>query len=143
MPLWAACGTDGQDYPRTPGVQAVVLERVSPTTVPLGAAVTIHGSGFSAEDNDIAFGNPAINFQGRHRGYLNGISSPDGMTLSFSLPDNDNVLLAACAFSQLGPNEACEDIGLHLPLGESEVAVINENGESNTVTLTVVGRQTP
>jgi hypothetical protein len=132
----AGCGDDGAPASPTEGV---VIESISPASASLGAEVVIRGSGFAAENNDVGFTNPEIDFQGRHTGYLNGLPSSDGKTLRFNLADNENVLLAACAFSQLKTNEACPDIGLLLPLGDSEVIVTNENGTSNSVTISVTG----
>ena len=145
--LWAAlgvwlslaCGSDGAQPNPTLPPQGVVVESITPLSGPLGTKVVIHGSGFTSESNDVGFSNPEIGFQGQHTAYLNGISSPDGRTLRFTLPDNDNVLLAACAFSQLKANEACDDIGILLPTGDSEVFVINQIGRSNSVTFSVSG----
>ena len=100
--------------------------------------MTLQGSGFTAEDNDIGFRNPEIQFQGRNVGYLTGLSSPDGKTLRFSLPDPGG-LLGACAFSQLQTNQACPDIGLRLPAGASDIFVVNKNGQSDSLTVTVAG----
>jgi len=135
--LASACGSDGEEVDPTALPQGVVLASISPSSGPLGVEVVLSGSGFTAENNDVGFVHPEIDFQGQHTGYLNGLSSPDGTTLRFSLPDNDNVLLGACAFSQLGPDEACEAIGLLLPAGGSAIFVVNENGTSNSVFFTV------
>jgi hypothetical protein len=132
--LSSACGSDpGQS--ETP--QGVVIESISPSSGPPGTAVVIRGSGFTSTDNDVAFRYP-ISAQKQQTAYLNDLSSPDGETLRFSLPDNDNVLLGACAMSQLKPGEACPDIGYQLPTGDSEMFVINENGESNSVLFAVL-----
>lgn len=140
--LSSACGSDGAQPSSTLSPQAVGIESISPPSGPLGTEVVIRGSGFTSVENDVGFSNPKIDFQGQHTGYLNGLSSPDGRTLRFRLPDNDDVLLSACAFSQLKSNEECPDIGLLLPTGESEVFVINQNGKSNTVTFSVSGPPT-
>lgn len=133
--LSLACGSD---VGPSGSAQAVVLENISPSSGPFGTAVTIRGSGFTANTNDVGFTNPKISYQGRHTAYLSGLASSDGKTLRFSLADT----LGACAFSQLKTNEACEAIGLLLPAGESEVFVVNENGRSNSVTFTVSGGPT-
>ena len=116
---------------------AVVLESISPPSGPMGTKVIIRGSGFTSANNDIAFAHPKINFQGRNTAYLNRLSSPDGTTLSFNIPDNNNVLLGACAFSQLKTNEVCPDIGILLHKGTVQISVVNENGRSNSVKFTV------
>ena len=120
-------------YPRGP----VSIESISPTRAALGARVTIRGSGFDLENNDVGFAHPGADPQGQHIGYLNEISSPDAKTLTFNLPDNQNVLLSACAFSQLVAGQACEAIGIILPLGDTLVFVANKYGTSNGLTLTV------
>ncbi len=140
--LSSACRSDGAQPRSTLPSQTVVVESISPSSGPLGAEVIVRGSGFATTNNDVGFSNPTIGFQGRNTAYLNGLSSPDGRTLRFSLPDNDNVLLSACAFSQLKPNEACPAIGILLPTGDSEFFVINQNGKSNSVIFSVSGSDT-
>lgn len=115
----------------------VVLKSIAPSSATYGTRVIIRGVGFTSRSNDIAFTSPNINFQGKNTGYLNSISSPDGTTLSFNIPDNNNVLLGACAFSQMKVNEACPAIGLSLPKDIVQISVINKNGVSNSITLTV------
>jgi hypothetical protein len=136
--LSIGCSSDDKEPSSTSQPHTVVLESISPSSGPFGTAVTIRGAGFTAANNDVGFSNPKISYQGRHTAYLNGLSSADGKTLRFSLPDT----LGACAFSQLKTNEACEAIGLLLPLGASEVFVVNERGKSNSVTFTVSGAAT-
>lgn len=137
--LASACGSDGSQPASERPPESVVLESISPSSGPLGTEVTLQGSGFTAASNDVAFRNPKIDFQGRDTAYLNGLSSPDGKTLRFRQPDNESVLLGACAFSQLKTNEACPAIGILLPTGDSEIFVVNENGTSNSVTFAVSG----
>jgi hypothetical protein len=103
----------------------------------VGTEVILHGSGFTSTSNDLAITHPEIDFQGQHTGYLNGLSSADGRTLRFNLPDNDDVLLGACAFSQLKADEACPAIGIPLPKGDVEIAIMNKNGRSNSLTFSV------
>ena len=123
--LVAGCG-DG-------GSEGVVLESISPSAAAIGAEVTLHGSGFTDEGNDVGFRNQLINFQGQHVGYVASLPSPDGRTLRFTLPAE----LGACAFSQLPPDQPCPAIALGLPAGPSEVFVANSDGESEGVTFTV------
>ena len=135
--LSTGCGSDDLGPSPTTLPEGVVLESISPSSGVLAIEVVLQGSGFTSENNDVGFTHQSINFQGRNTAYLNGLTSQDGRTLQFSLPDNDDVLLAACAYSQLGPNEACPDIGLLLPFGEVQVSVINDNGESNRIAFFV------
>lgn len=133
--LSVACGSDaGQPGSALPP-NTVVLESISPPSGPITTTITMRGSGFTPANNEVGFRNPKINYQGRNTAYLNELSSPDGRTLRFTLPDT----LGACAFSQLATNEACPSIGILLPMGDSEIFVINEIGTSNSVTFTVSG----
>ena len=108
---------------------SVVLENISPSSGPIGTEVIIRGSGFASTNNDIRFMHPKRTLNG----YLNRISSSDGKTLRFNLPD----ILGACPLSQLKENEVCPDIGLSLPTGDIKIYVVNMNGVSNNVTFTV------
>lgn len=136
--LAAACGGGSilQATPAPPSA-GVTIESISPSSAIVGSEITITGSGFTATDNDVAFSNPA------YTGYLNELASTNGSTLRFALPDNASRLLAVCAVSQLKTGEGCPLGGLPLPLGEGEVYVVNDNGEGNHVTFTVLGTGTP
>lgn len=120
----------------------VFIEDISPSSGFLGAEVTIVGSGFTLSNNDIAFNHNKINYQGRNTAYLNNIPSKDGKTLRFNLPDNNNVLLSACPYSQMKEDEICPDIGINLPYGNVKIFVINKNGMSNSVSFTVTPQVT-
>ena len=103
-----------------------VIESISPSSGTIGAEILIRGSGFTPQKNDIAFTHEEINFQGSNIAYLNEVSSPDGKTLRFTLPE----VLGACAFSQMKPGEACPLVGIELPAGRITVTVVNRNGIS-------------
>lgn len=107
-----------------------VIESISPTSGTIGTEIVIRGRGFT-DNNDIAFPHPDIRWRESHTAYLNTIASLDGQTLRFTLPD----ILGACAFSQMKPWEACPDIGIGLPVGHIQIAVVNRNGTSNSVTF--------
>lgn len=146
--LAAACASDTAPTQVVTLPQAVGVESISPSSGPPGTAVVIRGSGFTSTDNNVGFRH-AVGAQEQQTAYLNEISSSDGKTLRFSLPDNDNVLLRACAFSQANPpeegepHEVCPDIGYLLPTGGSEMFVINKDGESSSVTFTVLPCPSP
>ena len=136
-----ACGSNATEQSTAvPSVEGVVVDSIAPPSGPLGSEITIRGSGFTSTNNDVGFSNPNITtYGGGHAGYLNELSSSDGRTLRFRLPDNAGLLLGVCAMSQLKIGQACPDGGLPLPVGDSEVFVANEHGESNHVTLSVSG----
>lgn len=133
--LAVGCSSNSQDSAVPP--LGVIIDSISPTFGVLGSEVTIHGSGFTVEGNDVAFGSIDTENRGSNTLYLNGLPSRDGATLLFRLPDNEDVLLASCAFSQLGPNEECPGSGYALPTGVSRIWVLNEVGESNAVIFRV------
>jgi ABC-type glycerol-3-phosphate transport system substrate-binding protein len=136
----SACDSDSSLDP-TATLDGVVINSISPSSAVPGTEIVIEGSGFTAEENDIGFTHEDIDFQGSRTAFLNGIASPDGITLMFELPDTNDIPLAACSYSQLGPDVGCPDIGLLLPSGEVELAVFNADGTSNSVTFTVLDRE--
>lgn len=133
--LAVGCLSNSQDSAFPP--PRVIIDSISPTSGVLGSEVTIHGSGFTAEGNDVVFSSVDTESRGPSTLYLNGLSSSDGTTLRFRLPDNEDVLLLSCAFSQLGPNEECPASGYELPTGDSRISIFNEAGESNSLVFTV------
>lgn len=136
-----ACGSDAvKQVTAVPSSGGVVVLSISPSSGSLGTEVTIRGSGFTSTNNDVGFSNPNITtYGGGHAGYLNELSSADGRTLRFRLPDNAGLLLGVCAMSQLKIGQACPDGGLPLPVGDSEVFVANDHGQSNHVPFSVSG----
>ncbi|MBI1886317.1 MAG: IPT/TIG domain-containing protein [Chloroflexi bacterium] len=110
---------------------AVRIESIWPSSGTIGTGVTIRGSGFSPDNNDVAFTHHSINFQGSSTAYLNGVASPEGRTLRFKLPE----LLGACPFSQMKADQACPAIGIGLPVGTIAITVVNRKGSSNSVTF--------
>ena len=112
---------------------SVIIESISPSSASIGNNITIHGSGFTLNNNDIAFTSPQKNFNRWNPSYLSRVYSQDGKTLSFSLPET----LGACAYSRMEQNETCPLIGLSLPKGTIQISVINKNGISNSITFTI------
>lgn len=87
--------------------------------------ITIFGSGFITKEDD--FGKNNIYFSSKTAFALFGRFSPDGNTLTISLP------------SQLGAGKITEDV---VP-GTYEIFVKNAGGESNSVTFVVEEPTTP
>ena len=141
--LSVACASNNAEPNPTLPADPVAIESISPSSGTLGTAIIIRGTGFTSVGNDVAFNRVDTDSQERFTHYLNGLSSPDGKTLRFRLPDNWDVLLSACAYSQLRPNEACPDIGYLLTTGDFQISVVNESGESNSVALAVFGAADP
>lgn len=95
---------------------------VSPSSGKVGSSVSVLGAGFTSTGNSLHFG------QGQ--AYLNGISSSDGHTLQFILPD---------IFDNCTPDgETCWEALVRVQPGIYQVTVINPNGVSNAVSLTVI-----
>lgn len=113
------------------GGEPPLIETITPVTAGQGTEITLAGSGFSQESNDVAF--LATQGDAQRTGYLNGLVSSDGATLVFGMPDG----LSACPTTE----EVCELILLQLSAGEQKVFVVNEEGESNHVALTVAASE--
>ncbi len=99
------------DDPKAPPA----LSQMVPGSGQIGTRITLTGSGFTRANN-INFGNVARAIQ--------GVASPDGKTLSFTVP------ATPCA-----PDMMCAQVVLQP--GEYPVSVSNENGSSNTLTFRV------
>lgn len=99
---------------------APALSQIKPTSSPVGAAVTVTGSGFASTGNVVKFG----------KGYLRDIGSADGTTLRFSVPDG----LDMCAPDGNGP---CAGGYPQVMPGDYDVAVITQGATSNSITFTV------
>jgi hypothetical protein len=89
--------------------------------------VTIHGSGFGA-DNNILMSNLTSNS-------LKDIASPDGITLIFTVP---STLTPNCA-----PNQACPDFAMLVENGPFTISVVTNGTTENVGTFTVTGGGTP
>src|SRR5207247_695060 len=88
--------------PAEPSHDTPTIGKVAPTTgAPVGAIVTIEGTGFAPTNNVVKFG----------AGYIKNIPSADGTSLSFTVPDAldlcapDSVVLCPGAFPRVAPGE--------------------------------------
>lgn len=99
-----------------------VSERILPSEAPIGAEISIVGSGFTSTKNSLQFG---IGFA-----YLNNLISSDGETIKFTLPES---------FDTCNPDGSvcAELLSRPIPGQIYEVGVINANGRSNYVNFTV------
>ena len=97
---------------------------LTPSSGPVGTVVTIHASGFASTGNQVTL-------DGMVDGSLNDVSSPDGKTLTFTVP------------SSLGPNckpdQACPMYMIVVTARSYTVAVISNGVTYNIGTFTVTG----
>jgi hypothetical protein len=89
----------------------------------VGAGVVVTGEGFTPGSNTIRFG----------AGYINGLASSDGVTLSFTVPEGQNL----CPPDGAAP---CAAAYPRVTPGQYSISVMNANGTSNVVTFTVMAR---
>jgi hypothetical protein len=103
----------------------------SPSSAAYGATITITGSGFDLQNNDISFvkqGDTGAD----HIGYVNNVPSKDGKTLVFQLPQ----YVGVCPHS-IEADRPCIEIALVLEEGEYEIFVLNKDGKSNSMMFTI------
>ncbi len=126
----------------TPGssllnASAPAIVAIQPDSGAIGTKVVITGTGFTPEDNNVAFRlEPGDSNETFKIGYINNLISPDGKTIEFVLPK----FLGVCAFPLplTTPITVCPDIGLNLKPNQTyPVFVVNQNGTSNSVSFTV------
>jgi hypothetical protein len=108
----------------TPPVTPTSTAALDPQSGPVGTIVTIHGSGFSA-DNTIEM-NDLVS------GSMKDAASPDGKTLTFNIPAN------------LGPNckptEACPQFLMLVMPNIYKISVVTNSATQDIGTFTVTGR---
>lgn len=104
-----------------PAGPSPTVARLAPESVAVGATVTITGSGFKATDN-------AIKING---GYLRDLSSSNGTTITFTLPENMDM----CPPFTNGP---CIQSAMIVAPGEYSLSVMTRDGTSNSTKLVVV-----
>jgi len=118
-----ACG----EVPMGPTDRTVpTVAAVAPSAGPVGTTVTFEGSGFSPTGNIVKFG----------VGYLSSLTSPDGQTLRFVVPEGHNM----CAPSELGSSEPCAQAYPRVQPGSYEVSVVTRTGTSRRFFFTVTER---
>lgn len=100
---------------------------ISPTNGPVGTAVTIHGSGFSGDNDILMSGLTSASFK--------DVASQNGTTLTFTIP---STLLPNCA-----PNQACPAFAMLVESGAFPVSVVTGNTTQNVGVFTVTGGGTP
>lgn len=103
----------------------LTITSLQPTSGPVGARVTITGSGFTPTGNKVKFGN-----LGSQDNPSYSLSSPDGKTLVFTVPSSNYL---SCWYS----TPACKAPAYSTPPGAYGVSVINANGASNEILFTV------
>jgi hypothetical protein len=101
------------------GQTGITVTGITPTSGPVGALVTISGSGFAAKNNTVKFGT----------GYIRGLDS-DGTTLRFTVPEG----LELCGPDSTGP---CQGAFPQVKPGEYDVAVVTRDGSSGRTKFTV------
>ncbi len=104
-----------------PQNQSPVIQSLSPTSGPVGTAVTVQGSGFSS-NNTVLFDNQAIAQQ---------VYSPDGQTLSFTVPI---AYISNCSTSE------CTNVIRNIADGVHTVTIANNSGTSNAGTFTLTSQ---
>ncbi len=104
----------------------VFVQGLNPSGAPVGASVTITGTGFSATGNNVHFG----------VGGIANVSSSDGTHLTFQVPSN----VGPCDL--LAPGSPCALFLQQVTPGSYPVLVSNNNGTSNTLTFVVISDTT-
>ena len=110
------------------------ISSISPSSATYGATITIPGSGFDLQNNDIGFVKVKHddNNSSDHVGYVNNVPSKDSKTLVFQLPQ----YVGVCPHS-LESDRPCILIALVLEEGQYEIFVLNKNGKSNSMMFTI------
>ncbi|MCX9025647.1 MAG: IPT/TIG domain-containing protein [Candidatus Methanoperedens sp.] len=126
---------------QTPPLLAITplsITAIQPDAGTIGTKVVITGTGFTAKDNNVAFRiAPEDSNTTFIVGYINHLISRDGKTIEFVIPEG----LGACAFPlpETTPVTVCPAIGISFKPGTQTypVFVVNQNGTSNNVNITV------
>jgi hypothetical protein len=102
------------------------IASINPDFGPLGAQITVTGLGFAAKGNHIRLLSPATGVVG----VTTEVTSQDGRTLAFSLPD---FICPPCSLSV----PPCAAPCFALKPGDYDLFVINDKGMSNALKLLV------
>jgi hypothetical protein len=123
LALQSSCSeSQGPTAPTAPAVTTI-----APSGGPVGTTVTIEGSGFSPTGNIVKFG----------VGYLSDLTSPDGRTLLFTVPEGHNI----CPPTELGYQEPCAGGAYpQVQPGSYPVSVLTRTETSRQVLFTVTER---
>jgi hypothetical protein len=101
----------------------VAVAKLTPASGPVGTQVVVTGSNFATARNHVKFG----------VGYIANLTSADGTTLRFSVPDSVSV----CPPDSTDP---CPAVIARLLPGDYPVAVITAGETSNTLHFTVTAK---
>lgn len=105
-----------------PSGSAAAIEGLAPSSGPVGQTVTVTGRGFLRDGNTVRFG----------PGYIKGVSSGDGRTLRFVVPEG----LDLCAPA----TSPCPLAYPRVTPGRYAVALLGAGDESNSKDFTVTER---
>jgi hypothetical protein len=104
-----------------------VTPRLSPTSGLIGTAVTIYASGFSPTNNTVLM-------NGLTGAPMKNISSPDGKTLTFTVPPS---LAPNCQ-----PDQACPEFLMLVSDNSYKISVVSNGVTQDVGTFTVTGQPT-
>ena len=99
------------------------LDSLTPTMGPIGTQVTVHGTGFTAEDNLVLFDG---------FGAIPHVASSNGTTITFTVPES---LDPYCRFI----NPPCGHPSVHVARKRYQITVQNSQGITGTLSFTVTG----
>ena len=99
------------------------LDSLSPTIGPIGTQVTMHGTGFTPEDNLVLFDS---------FGAIPHLASTDGTTLTFTVP---GYLDPYCRYT----TPPCQAPQMRVVQKRYQITVRNAEGISGTLSFTVTG----
>lgn len=119
-PLQPEGGSAARSDTASQDAATLTVSRISPTTGPVGTTVTITGRGFASARNAATFG----------IGFIRDMSSTDGTTLSFVVPDG----LDLCPPDATAP---CAGAHPRTKAGDYTVSVMVDGRKSNALTFTV------